>query len=184
MKYSKKMAYLKGTRAELALLLVGLGLFSILFVTLWGVKQAPNLLPVWGVALYVWARGRATLGNKTCWGLLAITLSLSLGMVIGPLQAYGWANHLSHLLAAFILGAVAMSELRINNPLWLAGLAAMGVTTVCGVGMEISEALVHWSSTSMQGWQERYHDTIWDLTADLVGGALGIIGIAVQPSSE
>jgi len=186
------------TRKRAGLLaLVGLAfLFSCYLVWDQGIVQAPNLLPLWGaIAYFAWGtlkgeKRRLSVGLGLF--IIAVAWALAWGMVWGPLQSYSWANHLSHLVAATVLGMIAATEFSFiiglnrernnqdpDSPSPLASslvvsMAGLGVVMVCGVGMEIVEAMVHWNWQPGEMMpQDRLHDTVWDLAADLVGGIIG-----------
>lgn len=178
-----------------------LALSAVLFsaMTLWdyGLQQSPNLLPLWGALIYyrwrVASRGRKTLSADQGIVLIAVAWILSWGMVYGPLQLYSWANHFSHFLAAAIVALLAANEflhlsglekLQANQKerwgvklLVIAG--GVGTALALGVSMELAEALVHWNYQPGEMMPlDRFHDTAWDLGADLWGG---LVGAAAAP---
>lgn len=134
-----------------------------------GVEQIPILFPLWALMVYaLWPFNN--MEEPALWSMLGILALITLGMAFGPLQSSDLANHLSHLVVAVMLALIALVELNHRAAPLVVALAVMGVVGCCGIGLELAEAGAHWNDVD-----GRYHDTIMDLSTDLVGGLLGLL---------
>lgn len=158
------------SRKETAAFL-GIALFFSLPICLSGkVGNLPLLIPFWFFTCYGIIRTNKVIPFSQVI-LLQIALGiLIIGMLLGPWQKDPLLNRVAHGGVAFLFALIICAELSNYGRLWMACLCGFGLAVSLGVSMEIAEALAGIGDVVLVN---RWHDTIADLTADLVGSAGG-----------
>lgn len=151
-------------------------LFSIPVLATGKLGNIPLLIPFWALTAYGMARGGKAVGLRQL-VLCQIALGLLIiGMLAGPWQNEPILNRIGHGLVALGLAALLCAELKAFAPLWMACLCALGISVTLGVGMELAEALAGMGDVVLI---TRWHDTIADLWANLVGAFIGAVSCYV-----
>jgi membrane associated rhomboid family serine protease len=125
--------------------------------------------------LYVVVQGRRTVRPELLWILGSLVWVFCYGSAGGPFQSDALLNRLAHASCSAVLAGLLCWELSV---LLIArhrtlGSAALGwaCAMATGAGMELMEGAVAWNDVQ----PTRFHDTMFDLTADAAGAVAGVV---------
>lgn len=163
----------------LALIAVGIaGIFAVVGdgILLGQEDVLTALLPLPFFIWWIWKRRIDTGWLLIIWTLAVIAM---IGSATGDFRELALVNRCTHAGMATLVTLIFFTELHIRLAAiasWLVYLCAGALLMATGALLEIGEAAVSWDSYS---GQSRWHDTILDLSANLVGGLFCLICIFI-----